>query len=78
VTLRIDERGALRSVSMLRWGNVGRPEYGYIPFGAEIHAEQRFGALTLPSRVTVGWEFGTPAFKPFYEAEIRTAEPLTR
>lgn len=78
LTLRIDAQGALRSVSLLRWGNVGRPEYGYIPFGAEIHAESRYGEQTLPSRVTVGWEFGTPSFKPFYEATILTAEPLTR
>ena len=73
LTLRIDAQGAPRSVSMLRWGNVGRPEYGYIPFGAEIHAEARFGERTLPSRVTVGWELGTPAFKPFFEA--RSARP---
>ena len=78
LTLRIDAQGALRSVRMLRWGNVGRPAYEYIPFGADIHAEARFGALTLPSRVTVGWELGTPTGKPFFEAEIRSAEPLTR
>lgn len=31
--LGIDERGALRSVSLDRWGNVGQREFSYIPFG---------------------------------------------
>lgn len=33
------------------------------------------GAL-LPSRVTVGWWYGTPRYKPFFEATILNAEPL--
>ena len=78
LTITIDERGAPRAVSLPRWGNVGRPDYGYIPFGAEIHEEREFGGLTLPSRVRVGWRFGTPEFKPFYEAMILDARPLTR
>ena len=61
LTLTIDAAGAVQRVSLMRWGNVGRPDYGYIPFGAEVRAERRFGDLTLPSELTVGWWFGTPA-----------------
>jgi hypothetical protein len=65
--------GALRSISLLRWGNVGQDHFGYIPFGAE----ERFGALVLPSRVTAGWWFGTPRYEPSFEATILSAEPIS-
>ena len=68
--LRIDEDGAVQSVSLDRWGNVGQQGFGYIPFGADILAEQRFGDYTIPSRMTVGWWYGTPRFEPFFEAII--------
>jgi hypothetical protein len=71
VVLRIDENGAVRSVSAMRWGNVDQQDYGYIPFGGHIHAERRFGDVVLPSAVTVGWWFDTPRFKPFFEATIQ-------
>jgi hypothetical protein len=63
--LRIDERGALRSVWALRW-----KDHDYIPCGCEVVAERRFGDLVVPSRVRVGWWFGTPRYAPFFEAEI--------
>jgi hypothetical protein len=77
VRFEIDpETGALRSVSLLRWGNVGQDDFGYIPFGAAIHAEQSFADLVLPSRVTAGWWFGTPRYEPSFEATILSAEPI--
>ena len=74
--LTIDAGGAPRSVCVMRWGNVGQDHFGYIPFGGEIHAERRFGSFTLPSRVTIGWWFGTPRFRPFFEATILSAERI--
>jgi hypothetical protein len=68
--------GALRGISLLRWGNVGQDHFGYIPFGATIDAEQRFGSLVLPSRVTAGWWFGTPRYEPSFEATILSVEPI--
>ena len=70
VRIEIDGRGAVRSVRALRWGNVGQDAFGYIPFGGHIHAERTFGPLTVPSRCSVGWWFGTPRYEPFFEAEI--------
>jgi hypothetical protein len=40
-----------------------------------VHAERRFGELTIPSRLSVGWWFGTPRYTPFFTAEISGAEP---
>lgn len=66
IRLRIDERGGLRAAWAQRWQ--GRD--GYVPCGCEVHAERRFGDLVVPSRVTVGWGFGTPAYRPFFTAEL--------
>lgn len=68
--MEIDGRGAVRSSMALRWGNVGQDAFGYIPCGCHVHAERTFGGLTVPSRVSVGWWFGTPRYEPFFEAEI--------
>jgi hypothetical protein len=76
VRLRIDGNGALRSASALRWGKLGRSAVGYVPCGCEVWAERRFGDLVVPSRVTVGWWFGTPRYKPFFEAEITELAPV--
>ncbi len=70
VRLGIDDHGGLRSISTMRWGNVGQAEFGYIPFGGAIHAERRFDGYVVPSRITVGWWYGTPRFAPFFEATV--------
>lgn len=76
VTLRITPTGAVRSISLARWGAVGRTDFGYIPFGGDVRAERRFGDVVLPSQVAVGWWYGTPRYRPFFEATILSAEPL--
>jgi hypothetical protein len=48
VRLTIDDRGAVLSVGVMRWGNVDQNDYGYIPFGANVTAERRFDDLVLP------------------------------
>jgi hypothetical protein len=74
--LGIDADGAARTVSVMRWGNAGQDHFGYIPFGGHVYAEQRFGSFTLPSRVSVGWWFGTPRYAPFFDATILSIEPI--
>lgn len=76
VHLRIGPRGELRSSWIARWDGGKQGRRGYIPCGGDVHAERRWGPLTLPSRLTVGWWFGTPRFAPFFEAEVLDAEPL--
>jgi hypothetical protein len=76
VRFEIDpDSGALR-IALMRWGNVGQDHFGYIAFGGTIQAEERFGDLVLPSRVIVGWWFGTPRYEPFLEATVLSAKPL--
>jgi hypothetical protein len=75
VRMRIDNDGAIRTVSAERWGNVGEKTFRYLPFGGEIHAERRFGDLVLPCSATVGWRFGTPGYAPFFKARIEDVCP---
>jgi hypothetical protein len=75
VSLRIRPDGGLVSAWAQRWGNPDRSGFRYVPCGCEVHAEQRFGDLVVPSRITVGWQFGTPAYRPFFTAEIRDVRP---
>jgi hypothetical protein len=75
IRLQIDDHGAIRTVSALRWGNAGEKTFQYIPFGGEVHAERRFGELLLPSTLSVGWWFETPRYAPFFHAEISAVTP---
>ncbi len=76
VEVRIDSQGAIQQVSAARWGPRAEDRYEYIPCGCEVHEERRFGHLTIPSRLTVSWQFGTPRQAPFFKAAIIAAEPL--
>jgi hypothetical protein len=64
--LRIDDGGAVLSAWAQRW----RGDAGYVPCGCEVHEHRRWGDLVVPSRVTVGWDFGTPAYRPFFSAHV--------
>ena len=77
VTVRLDRAGAVRAVSALRWGSVGRKSHGYVPCGCQVHAERRFGPLTIPGSITVSWRFGTPSAAPFFKAELTSVGPGT-
>ena len=71
VHIRIGPDGAVRSHSGLRWHGA---KEGYAPFGAEVHAERTFGPVTIPSRFTAGWGYGTADWAPFFEGEIVSLE----
>ena len=74
-TSRISDAGAVRSISLMRWGSVGQTDFGYIPFGGDVHAERRYGEIVLTSEVTVGWWYGMPRYRPFFEATVLDARP---
>ena len=76
VEIRIDESGAVRSVSAPRWGRQGTARFQYIPFGGELAGERRFGPYLLPELVSVGWWWGTPRYAPFFQAELLDITPV--
>lgn len=67
----LDGQGALR------WGNPGGGPFREVPFGGLMEAEGTFQGLTIPTRVRVGWWFGTERFGregEFFRAEVTGAE----
>ena len=48
---------------MPRWGNPGGTEFHYASCGGFVQAEGRFGGYTIPTRMCVGWHFGTERFE---------------
>jgi hypothetical protein len=76
VELRIDPHGAILQASAARWGPLDEGGHDYVQCGCDVHSERRFGGLTIPSRLTVSWEFGTPRQAPYMRAEITAAEPV--
>jgi hypothetical protein len=71
--LRLDADGAVRCAWVDRWDDGTHGRQGYIPCGAEVKAERRFGDLVIPSELVVGWWYGTPRWDPFFEATIEGA-----
>ena len=71
--ITIDRDGAVRSWHSERWRD---RKTGYLPFGADVHAERRFGDLTVPSRLTAGWGHGTDRWAPFFRCEATALEPV--
>lgn len=69
--ITIDAAGGVRSWRAQRWRD---GKHGYQPFGADVHAEQTFGAVTVPSRLTAGWGHGTDRWTPFFDCEVTGVE----
>jgi hypothetical protein len=76
VELRIDTDGAITQASAARWGPLDEGGHDYVQCGCEVHAERRFGGLTVPSELTVSWHFGSPRQAPYMRAQITGAEPI--
>ena len=71
--ISIGPDGAVTSYRALRWRD---SKSGYVPFGAEVHAERTFAGATIPSRITAGWGHGTPSWAPFFRGEVVAVEPI--
>jgi hypothetical protein len=76
IRLRIDPDGALRSITMLRWGNPDGLGYGYCPFTVEFRWERRFDGITIPAELTARWarDGAQPGHHDFFRAHIDSAE----
>ena len=62
--LSLDGNGGIRSVSTLRWGNPEDRGYGALQFGGVVEDESTFGGFKVPSKLRIGWYFGTGRFEP--------------
>jgi hypothetical protein len=59
----VDDMGRLKAVNMPRWGNPDGGDFRYFNFGGLVEEETRFGGYTIPTRMRVGWHFGTERFE---------------
>jgi len=69
----IDDQGRLTSVMLQRWGNPDGGAFQLLDFGGLVADERTFDGYTIPTRVRVGWYFGTPRFDTegeFFRATI--------
>ncbi|MEH2363542.1 DUF6920 family protein [Nostoc sp.] len=72
----IDQTGRLKTVKLPRWGNPEGGEFHDLDFGAIVESEGTFWGYTIPTRLRVGWYFGTERFKlegEFFRATIDDA-----
>ncbi len=59
----VNAGGQLATVSMERWGNPEGGEFHYLPCGGFVEEESTFAGYTIPTRMRVGWHFGTDRFE---------------
>jgi len=77
LTLGLTDGGAVRSVSYERWGNPEGGAFHYGGFGGWAEEERTFGGYTIPTRLRIGWHFGTDRFESegeFFRVTIDHAE----
>jgi hypothetical protein len=72
----IDENGHLTTVNMPRWFNPAGGEFSYTDCGGFVEQEHTFAGYTIPTRMRVGWHFGTERFESegeFFRATVDDA-----
>ncbi len=76
VTLHLADDGVLREVTLDRWGSPDGQAARFHPYGFRVDAEGTFGGVTIPTRLTGGWGYGTDGYDPSVAASftVRRAE----
>lgn len=76
ISLSYEPSGRISAISMLRWGSPDGGEFGLFPFGGFVDEETTWNGYTIPSKLRLGWHFGTDRFEEgeFFRATITHAE----
>ena len=77
LTLTLSPEGRVLTMSFPRWGNPNGLPFGLHPFGGVVEEEATFDGHTIPSRLRVGWHFGTDRFArdgEFFHATLDEVE----
>ena len=72
----LDRTGRLKTFKLPRWGNPDGAEFRYMDFGGILEEEGTFCGYTIPTRLRIGWYFGTERFESegeFFRATIDDA-----
>lgn len=62
IRLSCDAAGAIEEIVGPRWGSPDGAPHRLVDFGGLVEAERRFAGYTIPSRLRLGWYFGTDRF----------------
>lgn len=76
--LDVDATGRLERLLTVRWGNPDGQGWRAIPFGGRVEGEATFHGLTIPTRISAGWWFGTERYAAegeLFRAVIDDLEP---
>jgi hypothetical protein len=76
IAFAIDATGRLVSVTLQRWGNPEGAAFRLVDFGGIVEDERTFDGYTIPSRLRIGWHFGSEHFEPegeFFRATVDDA-----
>lgn len=77
LTFALDESGRPVAFTMPRWGDPDGKGFRYCDFGGIIEEERTFGGCTIPSRLRLGWHYGTERFEregEFFRVTVGRAE----
>ena len=76
VTIEVDEDGALRSVTLPRWGNPDKGPYQDHIFGVAFDRERTADGYTVPATLRAGWWYGTERWAEgeFFRCEFDQTE----
>ena len=72
----IDQTGRLKTFKLPRWGNPDSAEFRYVDFGGTLEDDRTFCGYTIPTRLRIGWYFGSEQFESegeFFRATIDDA-----
>lgn len=62
IVLGCSAGGGVESIVGPRWGNPDGGPHRLVDFGGVVEAERSFGGHTIPSKLRLGWYFGTDRF----------------
>lgn len=63
VDLGVDDDGRLMSIALQRWGNPHAAQFHNAAFGGIAEQERTFDGYTIPTRLRIGWYFGSARFE---------------
>ncbi len=72
----IDQTGRLKTFKLPRWGNPDGTEFRDVDFGGTLEDDRTFCGYTIPTRLRIGWYFGSERFESegeFFRATIDDA-----
>jgi hypothetical protein len=63
ITLTVSSQGVLEQIKVDRWGSLEGEAFHYSDFGGMVEDSGTFDGYTIPTRLRIGWFFGSERFE---------------